>query len=84
MAPNRQAMSRGRSTTHRNREVKRRTKVVCIFPNDRSIERLVGARIIETCEKWADTEPYMLPDVIKAVMNGATIGDFVVEVPEIA
>ena len=67
-----------------NREVKRRTKVVCIFPNDRSIERLVGARMIETGEKWADAEPYMRPDAMEAVMNGSAIGDFVVEVPEIA
>ena len=67
-----------------NLEVKRRTDVVCIFPNDRSIERLVGARMIDANEKWTDAEPYMLPDLIEAVMNGSAIGDFIAEVPEIA
>ena len=36
----------------RNREIKRRTKAVRIFPNDGSIMRLIGARLLATDEKW--------------------------------
>ena len=39
--------------------------------------------MIDTNEIWTDAE-HMLPKVIEAVMNGSALGDFVVEVPEIA
>ena len=67
-----------------NLHIKRRTRPVCIFPNDRSIERSVGGHMTETGEKWEDGEPYMLPDVIVAVLNGTAIGDFAVVVLGIA
>ena len=35
-----------------NKEIKRRTKVVGIFPNDASLVRLVSAILIERDEKW--------------------------------
>lgn len=35
------------------RELKRRTRVVGVFPNVASCERLIGALLIETDEKWA-------------------------------
>lgn len=37
-----------------NREIKRRSKVIGIFPNDASITRLVGSFLIEENERWAD------------------------------
>ena len=35
------------------REIKRRTNVVGIFPNDASADRLIGAQLMEYHEKWA-------------------------------
>jgi len=34
------------------REIKRRTNVVGIFPNEASADRLIGAHLIERHERW--------------------------------
>ena len=35
-----------------NKETKRRINVVCIFPNDAEIVRLVGSQLLRQQEKW--------------------------------
>jgi transposase-like protein len=42
------------------REIKRRTRVVSIFPNAASCERLVGANLLEVHEKWLAAERSVL------------------------
>ena len=42
-----------------NAEIKRRTNVVGIFPNDASITRLVGAMMLEQNDEWSLGRRYM-------------------------
>jgi putative transposase len=42
-----------------NKEVKRRTRVVSIFPNAASCERLVSAILVEKSEEWQASDVYL-------------------------
>ena len=42
-----------------NKEVKRRTRVVGIFPNVASCERLVSAILLEKSEEWQSSDVYL-------------------------
>lgn len=42
-----------------NREIKRRTRVATLFPNEASCERLISAVLIEISEEWETGKTYM-------------------------
>lgn len=42
-----------------NREIKKRTKVVGVFPNPESCERLVGSLLMEQHEEWMEDKAYL-------------------------
>ena len=52
-----------------NAEIKRRTNVVGIFPNDESIIRLVGAMLLEQNDEWQLQRRYMQLEGLQTVSD---------------
>jgi len=57
-----------------NREIKRRTNVASIFPNEKAIVRLVGAMLLEQNDEWAVTRRYMSLETMAGLCDDPTVG----------
>ena len=65
----------GRREVRVNGEIKRRTEVVGIFPNEAAITRLVGAILLEQNDEWAvQRSRYMTLETIAPVADDPIIG----------
>ncbi|HEY0151230.1 MAG TPA: IS256 family transposase [Longimicrobium sp.] len=54
------------SVEHDHAEIRRRTRVVRIFPNDASLVRLASALAIERNEKWMERRYFSMPETPQA------------------
>lgn len=52
-----------------NGEIKRRSDVVGIFPNEKAVVRLVGALMLEQNDEWAVSRRYMTLETIKPMSD---------------
>ena len=52
-----------------NKEIKRRSHVIGIFPNDAAIVRLVGALLDEQTDEWQVTRRYMSRDALAKLLD---------------
>ena len=55
-----------------NAEIKRRTNVVGIFPNEAAITRLVGAMLLEQNDEWALKRRYMQLEGFQSLVDNQT------------
>ena len=53
---------------HLNRDIRRRTRVVGIFPSVASALRIISIRLIEETEDWSTERRYMDPDLLASLV----------------
>jgi len=52
-----------------NQEIKRRTRVVRIFPNEQSCLRLVSAMCVETSDEWMTNRRFLGMDSLREMLE---------------
>ena len=52
-----------------NREIRRRTNVVEIFPNPKAYTRLVTTYLMEYAEDWASSRAYLNEQAVQALLS---------------
>jgi transposase-like protein len=58
-----------------NQEVKHRTDIVDIFPNEAAIIRLIAAVLLEQNDEWQFQHRYMLVKVMAEMVTAASAAD---------
>lgn len=67
--PLRRRLRTSNSIERLNQEIRRRERVIRIFPNRESLQRLVGALLMDTNEGWLTGKRYLSPESIREALT---------------